>query len=80
MIQNPLRIRAKSLSDALAPSKKEMACGTGFQRLCEASAYPFSAHCLPDFCQKGCLPPGFSAANSPQALPLSQQEQRLTHQ
>jgi len=26
------------------------------------------------------LPPGFSAANSPQARPLSQQEYRLTHQ
>ena len=35
MIRKPLRIHAKSLSDALAPSKKQIACGAGLRRLCE---------------------------------------------
>jgi len=39
MIKKPLRMHAKSLSDALAPSKKINACGTGLRRLCEASAF-----------------------------------------
>jgi len=53
MIKNPLRIHAKSLSDALAPSKKNC-----LRRLYPATVrgshiYSRSAHCLPDFCQKG---------------------------
>jgi len=39
MIKKPVRIHAKSLSDALAPSKKEFACGARLRRLCEASAF-----------------------------------------
>jgi len=38
IIKEPLRIHAKSLSDALAPSQK-IACGAGLRRLCEASAF-----------------------------------------
>jgi len=37
IIKKPLRIHAKSLSDALAPSKK-IVSGAGLRRLCEASA------------------------------------------
>ena len=37
-MKKPLRIHAKSLSDALAPSKK-IACGTGLRRLCKAFAF-----------------------------------------
>jgi len=39
MIKNPLRIHAKSLSDALAPSKTQIACAAALRRLCEASAF-----------------------------------------
>jgi len=39
MIKKPLRIQAKSLSDALAPSKQKIACSAGLRRLCEASAF-----------------------------------------
>jgi len=39
MIKKRLRIHAKSLSDALAPSKKKIASGAGLRRLCEASAF-----------------------------------------
>ena len=53
MIKKPLRIHAKSLSDALAPSKKK--CSRRWypatvrgSRICS-----WSAHCLQDFCQKG---------------------------
>ena len=38
-MKKPLRIHAKSLSDALAPSKKKIACSAGLRRLCEASAF-----------------------------------------
>jgi len=39
MIKKPLRIHAKSLSDALAPSNKEFAFGAGLWRLCEAATF-----------------------------------------
>jgi len=39
MMKTPVRIQAKSLSDALAPSKKKIACGAGLRRFCEASAF-----------------------------------------
>jgi len=39
MMEKPLRIHAKSLSDALAPSTKQIACGAGLRRLCEASTF-----------------------------------------
>jgi len=39
MIKKPLRIHAKSLSDALAPSKTKIAYGAGLRQLCEASAF-----------------------------------------
>jgi len=53
MIKKPLRIHAKSLSDALAPSKKN--CLRRWLRVALRSfrIYSWSAHCLPDFCQKG---------------------------
>ena len=38
LFRSPLRIHAKSLSDALAPSKK-ISCGAGLRWLCEASAF-----------------------------------------
>jgi len=38
MMENPLRIHARSLSNVLAPSKK-IACGAGIQRLCEALVF-----------------------------------------
>ena len=39
MLKKPLRIHAKSLSDALAPSKRKVARGAGLRRLCEASTF-----------------------------------------
>jgi len=39
MIKKPLRIYAKSLSDALAPSKKKIDCSADLRRICEASAF-----------------------------------------
>jgi len=39
MIKKRLRIHANSLSEALAPSKKKIACGAGLRQLCEASAF-----------------------------------------
>jgi len=39
MMKKPLRIHAKSLSDALAPSTKRFACSAGLRRLCEDSAF-----------------------------------------
>jgi len=36
LIKKPLRIHTKSLSDALAPSKKKFACGAGLWQLCRA--------------------------------------------
>jgi len=53
-MKTPVRINAKSLSDALPHSKKKClrrwppAILQGFR------IYSWSAHCLPDFCQKGC--------------------------
>ena len=54
-MEKPLRIHTKSLSDTLAPSKKNCLprwlpmARRGFR------IYSWSAHCLPDFCQKGCI-------------------------
>ena len=39
MIKKPLRIHTKSLSDALAPSKKKFVCGAGLRQLCKASTF-----------------------------------------
>jgi len=52
MMKTPLRIHAKSLSDALAPSKKKRLrlVSSDCARNCICS---WSAHCLPDFCRKG---------------------------
>jgi len=53
MMEKPLRILAKSLSDALASSNKNCL------RCCPPAAlrgfriHTWSAHCLSDFCQKG---------------------------
>jgi len=49
----PLRIHAKSLSDALAPSKKKCLRHWPPVALRDFSIYSWSAHCLPDSCQKG---------------------------
>ena len=52
MIKKPLRTHAKSLSDALAPSKKKLPAALasgGSARL----QHIWNAHCLPDFGQKG---------------------------
>jgi len=53
MTKKPLRIHAKSLSDALAPSKKNCLQLWPSAALRGFCIYSCSAHCLPDFCQKG---------------------------
>ena len=56
MIKKPLRIHAKSLSDALAPSKSKLpaalASGSSARLL-----HNWGTHCWSDFCQKGWLAP-----------------------
>ena len=39
MMKKPLKIHAKSLSDALVPFTKEIACGARLRRLFDASAF-----------------------------------------
>ena len=60
MIEKPLRIHAKSLSDALAPSKK-IACGADIQRLCEASAFIAG---VPIVCKIFARKPAFDVARA----------------
>ena len=54
MIGKPLRIHAKSLSDALHPPKTNCLRRWPPAALQGFRIYSRSAHCLPDFCQKGC--------------------------
>jgi len=53
IMKNPLRIHAKSLSDALAPSKNKCLRRWYPATVRGSRIYSWSAHCLPDFCQKG---------------------------
>jgi len=53
-LKKPLRIHAKSLSDALAPSKKNFLWRWPPVALRGFCVYSWSAHCLQEFCQKGC--------------------------
>jgi len=52
MMKKPLRIQAKSLSDALAPSKKKSLRRRPSAALQGFRIYSWSAHCLPDFARK----------------------------
>ena len=52
-MKNPLRIHARLLSDALAPSKTNCLQRWRPAAVRDTRIYSWSTHCLPDFCQKG---------------------------
>jgi len=67
IIEKPLRIHAKSLCNALAPFKKNCLRRWPAAALRCFRIYSWSAHCLPDFCQKGWW---WWQAMAPHPLPL----------